>query len=220
MTGTATGAAPTRRRWLWLSAAALTALAGCGRTDKAARPVPRGATVLALGDSLTYGTGATPDTSYPAVLASLTGWDVRNAGVPGDTSAQALARQPALLAEHRPQLVIVSIGGNDFLRKLPEADTRAHVHAICKQALESGAQVLLVAVPRASVAAAQGQLTDHALYAEVATDLKIALQREAWAEVLAQPELRADPVHANASGYAQFARRLQTTALAVGLLAP
>ena len=220
MTGTATGAAPTRRRWLWLSAAALTALAGCGRTDKAARPVPRGATVLALGDSLTYGTGATPDTSYPAVLAGLTGWDVRNAGVPGDTSAQALARQPALLAEHRPQLVIVSIGGNDFLRKLPEADTRAHVHAICKQALESGAQVLLVAVPRASVAAALGQLTDHALYAEVATDLKIALQREAWAEVLAQPELRADPVHANASGYAQFARRLQTTALAVGLLAP
>ena len=65
-----------------------------------------------------------------------------------------------------------------------------------------------------------GALTDHALYAEVATDLKIALQREAWAEVLAQPELRADPVHANASGYAQFARRLQTTALAVGLLAP
>ena len=196
----------------------LVTLAGCGRDKKTAQPVPPGSTVLALGDSLTFGTGASTETSYPAVLAGLTGWNVVNAGVPGDTSAQALARLPALLAEHQPKLVIVSIGGNDFLRKLPESDTRAHVHAICKQSLDAGAQVLLVAVPRATVAAALGQMTDHALYAEVAKDLKIPLQREAWGEVLAQPDLRADAVHANARGYAQFARSVQGTAAAVGLL--
>ena len=151
-------------------------------------------------------------------MARLTGWNVVNGGVSGDTSAQALAREPALLAEHQPKLVIVSIGGNDFLRKLPESDTRTHVHAICRQALDAGAQVLLVAVPRATVAAALGQMTDHALYAEVAKDLKIPLQREAWGEVLAQPDLRADAVHANARGYAQFARSVQGTAAAVGLL--
>ncbi|MBP8895152.1 MAG: arylesterase [Ottowia sp.] len=194
------------------------ALAGCGRDKKTAQPVPPGSTVLALGDSLTFGTGASAETSYPTVLAGLTGWNVVNAGVPGDTSAQALARLPALLAEHQPKLVIVSIGGNDFLRKLPESDTRTHVHAICKQSLDAGAQVLLVAVPRATVAAALGQMTDHALYAEVAKDLKIPLQREAWGEVLAQPDLRADAVHANARGYAQFARSVQGTAAAVGLL--
>ena len=196
----------------------LVTLAGCGRDKKTAQPVPPGSTVLALGDSLTFGTGASAETSYPTVLAGLTGWNVVNAGVPGDTSAQALARLPALLAEHQPKLVIVSIGGNDFLRKLPESDTRAHVHAICKQSLAAGAQVLLVAVPRATVAAALGQMTDHALYAEVAKDLKIPLQREAWGEVLAQPDLRADAVHANARGYAQFARSVQGTAAAVGLL--
>ena len=189
------------------------ALAGCGRDNKTAQPVPPGSTVLALGDSLTFGTGASAETSYPTVLAGLTGWNVVNAGVPGDTSAQALARLPALLAEHQPKLVIVSIGG-----KLPESDTRTHVHAICKQALAAGAQVLLVAVPRATVAAALGQMTDHALYAEVSKDLKIPLQREAWGEVLAQPDLRADAVHANARGYAQFARSVQGTAAAVGLL--
>ena len=207
-------------RTLALGAAALlgTALAGCGRSQGKAQPVPAGSTVLALGDSLTYGTGASAEASYPTVLAELTGWNVVNAGVPGDTSAQALARLPALLAEHRPKLVIVSIGGNDFLRKLPESDTRTHVHAICKQSLDAGAQVLLVAVPRATVAAALGQMTDHALYAEVAKDLKIPLQREAWGEVLAQPDLRADAVHANARGYAQFARSVQGTAAAVGLL--
>ena len=196
----------------------LVTLAGCGRDKKTAQPVPPGSTVLALGDSLTFGTGASAETSYPTVLAGLTGWNVVNAGVPGDTSAQALARLPALLAEHQPKLVIVSIGGNDFLRKLPESDTRTHVHAICPQSLAAGAQVLLVAVPRATVAAALGQMTDHALYAEVAKDLKIPLQREAWGEVLAQPDLRADAVHANARGYAQFARSVQGTAAAVGLL--
>ena len=196
----------------------LVTLAGCGRDKKTAQPVQPGSTVLALGDSLTFGTGASTETSYPAVLAGLTGWNVVNAGVPGDTSAQALARLPALLAEHQPKLVIVSIGGNDFRRKLPESDTRAHVHAICKQSLDAGAQVLLVAVPRATVAAALGKMTDHALYAEVAKDLKIPLQREAWGEVLAQPDLRADAVHANARGYAQFARSVQGTAAAVGLL--
>ena len=207
-------------RTLALGAAALlgTALAGCGRSQGKAQPVPAGSTVLALGDSLTYGTGASAETSYPTVLAELTGWNVVNAGVPGDTSAQALARLPALLAEHRPKLVIVSIGGNDFLRKLPEIDTRANVHAACKLALESGAQVLLVAVPRATVAAALGQMTDHALYAEVAKDLNIPLQREGWGEVLAQAELRSDQVHANAKGYAQFARSVQGTAAAAGLL--
>ena len=196
----------------------LVTLAGCARDKKTAQPVPPGSTVLALGDSLTFGTGASAETSYPTVLAGLTGWNVVNAGVSGDTSAQALARLPALLAEHQPKLVIVSIGGNDFLRKLPESDTRAHVHAICKQSLDAGAQVLLVAVPRATVAAALGQMTDHALYAEVAEDLKIPLQREAWGEVLAQPDLRADAVHANARGYAQFARSVQSTAAAIGLL--
>lgn len=207
-------------RTLALGAAALlgTALAGCGRSQGKAQPVPAGSTVLALGDSLTYGTGASAEASYPTVLAELTGWNVVNAGVPGDTSAQALARLPALLAEHRPKLVIVSIGGNDFLRKLPESDTRANVHAACKLALESGAQVLLVAVPRATVAAALGQMTDHALYAEVAKDLNIPLQREGWGEVLAQAELRSDQVHANAKGYAQFARSVQGTAAAAGLL--
>ena len=196
----------------------LVTLAGCGRDKKTAQPVPPGSTVLALGDSLTFGTGASAETCYPTVLAVLTGWNVVNAGVPGDTSAQALARLPALLAEHRPKLVIVSIGGNDFLRKLPESDTRANVHAACKLALESGAQVLLVAVPRATVAAALGQMTDHALYAEVAKDLNIPLQREGWGEVLAQAELRSDQVHANAKGYAQFARSVQGTAAAAGLL--
>lgn len=198
-----------------------TGLAACGPRKPAARPVAAGSTVLALGDSLTYGTGATPDTSYPAVLAGLSGWHVVNAGVPGDTTAQALERLPALLREHQPALVLVSIGGNDLLRRLPESDTRANLQRICELAQGAGAQVLLLAIPRPSVTAAfTGSLTDHPMYAEISTALKLPLHAQGWGRVLADETLRADQIHANARGYAQMARSVYDAALALGLAQP
>ncbi|HSV54983.1 MAG TPA: GDSL-type esterase/lipase family protein [Burkholderiaceae bacterium] len=208
-----------RRSLMAFAVGAAVGLAACGKKQSRARDVPRGATVLALGDSITFGTGAGPETSYPAVLARLSGWNVVNAGVPGDTSAQALQRLPALLQEHTPALVLVSIGGNDFLRRLPEADTRSNVRSICRQAVAANAQVLLIAVPRATLlAAAAGSLTDHVLFAELADELKLPLQRQGWAQVLSDARLRSDTVHANAHGYERFAHSVFDTAKAVGLL--
>lgn len=206
------------RRWLLL-AAATSAVAACSRTSIQGQPVLPGATVLALGDSLTYGTGAPAEAAYPAVLATLTGWQLINAGVPGDTSAQVLERLPALLREHRPALVLLGAGGNDFLRRLPEADTRRHLQQAVEQSRAAGAQVLLVAVPRPSVAAAfTGSLSDHVMYGELAETLKLPLHRQGWSEVLADERLRSDQIHANAAGYAEFARGLVSTARATGLL--
>lgn len=205
---------------------ALLALGAVGACSKRAAPVrghvvSAGATVLALGDSLTFGTGAAPEASYPAVLAALSGWQIVNAGVPGDTSALALQRLPDLLHEHRPALVLVSIGGNDLLRRLPEADTRANVRRICALARESGAQVMLLAVPRPSVAAAfTGSLSDHPIYAEIAAELELPLQAGGWAGVLADESLRSDQIHANARGYAQMAHKVYEAALASGLTVP
>jgi len=206
------------RRTLLLAALALP-LAGCSRRLRL-QALPAGATVLALGDSLTYGTGASPETSYTTVLAGLTGWNVVNAGIPGDTSAQALARLPDLLREHSPQLVIVSIGGNDFLRQMPPAGTRANVLAIVRQVQAAGAQVLLVAIPELSVfAAATRSLGDHPLYADVAGEAKVVLHAGGWSGVLSDPALRSDAVHANARGYELFAQGLAGTARDVGLAA-
>ncbi len=207
---------PMRRRLLLATAAAL-ALAACGRRLKMAA-VPAGAVVLALGDSLTWGTGATPETSYPAVLAGLTGWQVVNAGVPGDTSAAALARLPALLQEHAPRLVIVGIGGNDFLRRLPPAETRDNIRRICRDAAASGAQVLLVAIPELSMLAAVARsLSDHPMYEELANELGVPLHEGGWAKVLGDPALRSDAIHANAQGYGAFARGLAARARELGL---
>ncbi|MCZ8295077.1 MAG: GDSL-type esterase/lipase family protein [Hylemonella sp.] len=195
-------------------------LSACGKRVPKAQALPAGSTVLALGDSLTAGVGATTDTAYPAVLQALTGWQVVNGGVSGDTAAQALARLPALLQEHQPALVIVSIGGNDFLRQMSAAGAKDTLREICRTARASGAQVLLVGVPQVSLlAAGTGSLKDHPLYAELAEELKLPLHAGGWATVLSNPSLRADSVHANAQGYRQFAEGLVQALRKVGWLA-
>ncbi len=206
-----------RRRTLLL-VAALT-LAACGRKQPAASAaLPAGSTVLALGDSITFGTGADSAAAYPAQLAALTGWNVINAGVPGNTTAQTAERLPALLDEHKPALVIVSAGGNDFLRRLPSAETEAALRSAIGLARDAGAQVLLVAVPQPTFGAALGAgLTDHPLYARLADELKLPLHANGWATVLGDEKLRADQIHANAAGYRAFAERLAATLHSTGL---
>ena len=209
-----------RRRALLGAIAAAAWVAGCGRkaNDVAVQRVPAGATVLALGDSITFGTGAPPEASYPSVLAGLTGWNVVNAGVPGDTSAQALARTDSLLLEHKPSLVLLGIGGNDFLRRLPDDAVQANIRRICEQARAAGAQVLLIAVPRPSLAAAVvSSLSDHPMYEALAAELKLPLHADGWSTVLSDANLRSDQIHANAQGYGVFAQGLLETLRRVGL---
>jgi lysophospholipase L1-like esterase len=196
-------------------------LAACGRKAKAppASALAPGSTVLALGDSITHGTGAPAEAAYPAQLAALTGWSVVNGGVPGDTAAQALERLPGLLAEHRPALVIVSVGGNDFLRRSDEAATEAALRRTIALVRDAGAQALLVAVPRPTVAAAVGAgLSDHPLYARLADELKLPLHKGGWAKVLGDEKLKSDQIHANAAGYRAFAEGLVATLRSSGLL--
>lgn len=208
-----------RRRLLFLFSAAAS-LAACRRkAGPRAQRVPGGAKVLALGDSLTWGTGATPETSYPAVLAALTGWEVVNAGVPGDTAAQALERLPALLQEHRPALMLLGIGGNDLLRGASEVAARAAIVRMASLARAASSQVLLIGVPRPTLAARlTGALSDHPMYESIAEELKLPLYSGGWADVLQHDNLRSDAIHANASGYRRFAESLRDAARDLGLL--
>ena len=194
-----------RRHFLLLTAAAL---AACGKKAPKHSALPRGSAVLALGDSLTYGYGANPTESYPARLAELTGWAITNGGVSGDTSAQALARLPALLREHTPHLVIISIGGNDFLRRQPENETRTNIRAIIQACKAAGAETLLVGVPGVGVGAALGYPGDHPLYADLAKAENIPYYANGWSQILGKDALKSDQIHPNAAGYDTFARGL------------
>jgi lysophospholipase L1-like esterase len=123
-------------------------LAACSASQpKLARLAPD-AVVLAFGDSLTAGVGASAAESYPARLEALIGRKVVSSGVPGETSAAGLARLPAALDEASPQLVILCEGGNDFLQKLDEAQAAENLRAMVRLAKARGAQVVLIAVPK------------------------------------------------------------------------
>lgn len=204
---------PRRRflRQLLATPAALSvglSLAACRSSGPQGKAIAAGESVLALGDSLTHGVGASATQAYPHRLAEATGWHVTNAGVSGDTSAQALQRLPGLLQAHQPRLVIVGIGGNDFLRRQSASVAEQNIRAICQQCLDTGAQVVLVAVPALNLLAAAGVLKDHRLYADIASDLPVALLEGAWSHILSDSSLRADQVHANAQGYAAFTEAL------------
>ena len=201
------------RRRLLLGGLALTSMAitACSRSAKPkGKTLPKEATLLCLGDSLTFGCGVTPDASYPQRLEQLTGHVTQNAGLNGDTAEGALARLPALLKQNTPGLVLVSIGANDFVRKLPPERTRAALKHLVQTASRS-AQVVLIAQPRpVLLAAATGSLKDHAVYAEVAAETDVALFSDGWSYVLSRAELCSDQINANAEGYHVFAERLAT----------
>ena len=72
--------------------------------------------IVAFGDSLTAGVGTSLENSYPNVLAELSGLNVVNAGVSGETTSEGLARLPEVLEEHNPSLLILLEGGNDILQ--------------------------------------------------------------------------------------------------------
>lgn len=177
-------------------------LLACSRGPQLA-PLPEGATVLAFGDSLTFGTGAAPTESYPAVLEGLIRRTVINAGVPGETSDLGLARLPAILDEYRPALLILCHGGNDLLQKRSETDLATNLKGMVQLARATGAEVLLVAVPR------PGLLLDPApLYNEVARELKLPIIDDALAEILQKGSLKSDYIHPNAKGYSLLAKAI------------
>lgn len=195
-------------------AAVLTfALTGCGERPRHA-VVPAGATVVALGDSLTYGTGAESASSYPSVLAALTAWNVVNAGVPGETAAQGCDRLPQLIAEHRPVLVLVLLGGNDFLRRRPDAGIKDALAACAVSARDTATTLVLMPVPRLGLSG----LSDASLYAEASRTLGVPLVDAGLSELLGQSAMRADAIHLNAAGYRAMAERVTQGLRAEGLL--
>ncbi len=151
---------PARRRWvqctalMWLGGAVSAAqpqtpVAALGHATSGGN-APRN-TLLVVGDSLSAEYGLTRGNGWVALLEQqLIGERVSarvvNASISGDTTAGGRARLPALLAKHRPTLVILELGGNDGLRGLPLADTQRNLAQMAQAAKAAGARVLVVGV--------------------------------------------------------------------------
>ncbi len=159
--------------------------------------------MLAFGDSLTYGTGVDSENSYPSLLGTLIGREVINAGIPGETTRQGLARLPGVMSQYNPDLVILIEGGNDFLRRLPRKETRENLHRMVELIKSGGAQVILVAVPEPNLL-----LSSADLYEELARELRVPYLDGVLAEILSDRALKSDPIHPNQAGYRRLAEAI------------
>ena len=178
--------------------------AGCGGGSRI-RKVSASSVVVAFGDSLTSGTGASPEESYPSVLSGLIGCRVVNAGVAGEDTSSGLRRLPAVLTSERPDLVILCHGGNDMLKGQDTNTTTANLNAMIALAKGTGADVILIAVPKPALL-----LKPAGFYQEIATKQDIPFEAETLSKILSTPGLTSDPLHPNASGYKRLAESIKT----------
>jgi len=191
------------RRWFIVAVAACTLFSGCGGNTPRVAKLATTDIVLAFGDSLTHGTGAKAEESYPALLSQLVGRTVVRAGVPGEQSAGGLERLPGVLDEHRPRLVIVCLGGNDMLRKQPQDVIESNLRAMLREIRSRGMDAVLIGVP------APGLITSAPeFYAKLAKEFGIPYEGKIVTSVLYKPELKSDPIHPNADGYRRIAEAM------------
>lgn len=176
-------------------------------------PLSAQAKILAFGDSLTYGKGASDGGDYPAVLSELTGLDVINAGISGETTTQGLPRLRELLTQERPELLILLEGGNDFLRNHDPVKTEANLAEMIEFAQAKAIPVMLIAVPKKSIF-----LADASLYSTLAKTYDLVLIEDTLTELLKTPSMKSDRIHLNNAGYRALAEKINQRLTEVGAL--
>lgn len=177
-------------------------------------------TIIAFGDSLTEGFGLMPG---EGLVPQLRAWlkahghdvDIVNAGVSGDTTAGGLSRIGWTLATPA-DAVIVELGGNDLLRGLSPATTRANLDGILKAIKAKGLPVLLIGVRAPANYGADFQKTFDAIYPDLAKKYGALLVPDYFsaldhmqdrAKAMAQ-YMQGDGIHPNAAGVKRIVARL------------
>ncbi|MGH7888746.1 MAG: arylesterase [Candidatus Binatia bacterium] len=180
-------------------------LAACGGEDyRNVRNLRSGGeAIVCFGDSLTEGVGADAGEDYPSLLSRQLGFPIVNAGHRGDTTAQALERLSDSVLGRNPRLVIVLLGGNDFLRQLPRAESKKNLAEIVRRIQQQGAMVAIAGIKL-------GLFTDEfaAIYEDTAKEFGALYIPQVMKGILSDAKLKSDPIHPNGAGYRLMAERL------------
>lgn len=177
---------------------------GCTEQPKSLGKLPEDAVILAFGDSLTYGTGASSKHDYPNVLAELAHREVINEGIPGEISADGLKRLPDLLDEYQPKLLILIHGGNDILKKIPEQITEKNIEDMIAVAKSRNIDVLLLGVPEPGLML----LKSASFYETIVEQNDVLSDLDTLPSVLGSNNLKSDLIHPNDNGYRQVATNI------------
>ncbi|MEO7254334.1 MAG: arylesterase [Casimicrobium sp.] len=153
--------------------AALWALASTGALAKSSQ-------ILVVGDSISAGYGLSSGEGWVDLLTKKLARekipaDLINASISGDTTAGGLSRLPALLAKHKPTVVLIELGGNDGLRGSPVATAKANLLKMAQMSKASGAKVLIVGMQMPPNFGATYTAQFEAMYVDVAKAVNAGL---------------------------------------------
>lgn len=162
-----------------------------------------GESIICFGDSLTEGVGAGAGEDYPSVLSKEIGIPIVNAGQRGDTTEQALARLSDAVLSKNPRLVIILLGGNDFLRQRPRVESRGNLAEIVRRVQAQGAMVAIAGMKL-------GLFTDEfaSIYEHTAKEFGALYIPHVMKGILSDSKLKSDPIHPNGAGYRLIAERI------------
>lgn len=174
-------------------------------------PVPAFArTLLVVGDSLSAAYGIDVKSGWVAQLQQRLRRDqadytVINASISGDTTANGRVRLPQALAQHRPSVVVIELGGNDGLRGLPLAEMKKNLAAMVRVAKAGGARVVLVGIKLPPNYGVRYTQDFERVYRELAKEQRVTLvphllDNVAGTDGLMQP----DGIHPTAAAQARM----------------
>lgn len=163
---------------------------------------PKDGPIVAFGDSLVAGTGSTFGNDFVSVLSTKIGESITNLGIPGDTTASGLSRLDSLLDED-PRIVILLLGGNDFIRKVPREETFSNLRLIINKIQAQGSMVLLLGVRG-------GLISDNAdeFFEDLAKETGSAYVPNVLSGLFADSRYMSDAIHPNNAGYAKVADKV------------
>lgn len=162
-------------------------------------------TVLVLGDSLSAEYGLARGTGWVTLLerrlkAEKIDATIVNASISGETTSGGRARLPSLLTQHRPDIVVIELGGNDGLRGLPIAATADNLDAMIRTAQEAKARVLLIGMQIPPNYGREYAEKFSVMYPRVAKEKKTPLAPFLLEGVADQPQLfQPDRIHPTAA---------------------
>ena len=157
-----------------------------------------GRTIVCLGNSITSGVGSGSGEAYPELLAARLETEVINAGISGATAADGLLHVDEALARE-PWLVVVELGGNDLLRRVPPEQTERSLRLILDRLLAARVVPVLVEMD----APFGGRYRE--IYERLGDEYDIPVVEDALGEILRDRSLRSDTIHPNAEGQRMLA---------------
>lgn len=165
-----------------------------------------GDSIITLGDSLANGFGVSENDSFAIQLPKMLGKSAIKSGIDGEVSAELMARIGSELDGKNPAAVVISIGGNDFLRKLDKSATQHNIETIVRKAKAKTSCVVLLGVPDGILGGLVGGVSS--VYYDIAKAEGVLLEKDAMPQILKQHSLKVDEIHPNKDGHAIISQNI------------